>query len=373
MLLQADTMDGGASPKPALDAYARVVQGPDRLARARAASRAVELDLATGGITPTQAADALDKQLYAWRGDNREIDLRLRVAELQRQSGGWRPALALLRETEQLWPEQKSVLRPRLTQIFSEAIDSDTKAPMAPLDLVALAEENADLIPDGEAGQAIAARLAERLVALDLPKRAVPVLEKLMDAAPAGSARAEFGAKLARERLAEGDAHAALAALNRSDAPNLPPALTENRTLTFARAAAAAGDLTSASAVLAALGTTPAVELRADLLEEGKDWPAAEVALRDLAARTVPEQGKLDEPQARLLLRLASAAAQTGDEATLATLREQDQVRMPDGKTAEMFRVITAGPVQGVSDLPRAAQETKLARALPSALKTLTP
>jgi len=87
----------------------------------------------------------------------------------------------------------------------------------------------------------------------------------------------------------------------------------------------------------------------------------------------VPDQGPLDEAQARTLLRLASPAAQTGDEAMLATLREHDLARLPEGKIAEMFRVLTAGPVRGVSDLPRAAQETKLARALPTALKTLTP
>jgi hypothetical protein len=174
-------------------------------------------------------------------------------------------------------------------------------------------------------------------------------------------------------RLAQNDATGALAALAASDAPGLAPPLLEARTLTFPRAAATNGDLPRASAALAALGTTAADGLRADLLEAAKDWPAAEAALRDYAARTVPDEGPLDEVAARTLLRLASGAADSGDDRTLAQLREHDTKRLPRGKLSEMFRLITAGPVQGVADLPRASQESKLAGALPVALKAITP
>ena len=47
-------------------------------------------------------------------------------------------------------------------------------------------EENADLLPTGADGEALQAKLADRLLALDLPKRAGPVLEKLMQAANSG-------------------------------------------------------------------------------------------------------------------------------------------------------------------------------------------
>ena len=163
-------------------------------------------------------------------------------------------------------------------------------------------------------------------------------------------------------RLAQDDAAGALAALSASDAPALPQPLLEARTLTFARAAAANGELPPASAALAALGTIAAGGLRAELLEAAKDWPAAEAALRDYAAKTVPASGPLDEAAARTLLRLASAAADAGDVQTLAQLHDQDTSRLPQGKLAEMFRLITESPVQGVADLPRAVQESKACR-----------
>ncbi len=93
--------------------------------------------------------------------------------------------------------------------------------------------------------------------------------------------------------------------------------------------------------------------------------------MRDLAASDVPADGALNEEHGRILLRLAAAAAQSGDEGTLTSLRARDLPRLPTGRTAEMVRLLSAGPVQGVADLPRAAQETKLARAMPAALRTL--
>jgi hypothetical protein len=76
--------------------------------------------------------------------------------------------------------------------------------------------------------------------------------------------------------------------------------------------------------------------------------------------------------QAAALLRLASAAAQAGDEALLARLHREDLPRLPPGHLADMFRLLTAGPVDAVADLGRAARETQLASRIPDALKSLT-
>jgi len=368
--------DGAASQALAL--FDRLAGSPDRRLHARAAVAAVELRLATGALTEAQAADKLDSMLYAWRGDAEELALRLRVAELRAHSGAWRAALALLRETAetdlaQAWPEQLPALRARLRQTFAAALSDDAAHPLSPLDLVALAEENSDLLPAGEAGQALAARLADRLVALDLPQRAAPILEKLMRAAPDGVARAELGGRLARLRLAQQDAAGALAALTASAGDELPAALAESRTLTFARATAANGQVAPGIAALASLDSVDAAALRAELSEHAADWPAAEAALRAYADRLVPPEGTLDDAQAHVLLRLAAAAAQAGDEAMLATLRDHDVPRMPQGQVAQMLKLLTERPVTGVADLPRVTAETALMHGLPAALQSLMP
>ncbi len=331
----------------------------------------MELKLSRGLLKPADAAEALDRLIYAWRGDGHEIALRGRVAALRQQAGQHRQALALLRESAGLFPEAATALQPQLQAAFAAAIEADAARPLPAIELVSLVEDNADLVPEGAAGQALAARIADRLAALDLPKRAAPVLEKLVAAAPAGAGRAELGTRLALMRQSLGAHAAALDALNDSAAPELPPELLETRALAFARSAAALGDVGSAVAGLARLGTTPALALRAELLETAKDWPAALAALRDLAEREVPADGTLDEAQARVLLRLATAAAQLGDGATLAALRARDLPRFPPGKLQDLFSLLTAGPVQGVADLPRAAQETRLAGAAAGAIRGL--
>ena len=355
----------------ALATYDRAAQSRDQRSHARAAVSAVELRLATGAITALEAADRLDKLLYAWRGGRDEQSLRERLAELRARTGAWRTALGLLRENEALFPDDKAALHAKLTDMFAVFLRGDAADALAPMELVSLVDENADLLPDGPEGEALQARLADRLLALDLPQRAGPLLEKLMNAAPTGVGRAGFGARLAAMRLREGDAAGALSALTASDVADLPKDLAERRTLLLADAQAHGGDTAHALAELEALDTAAADEARATILEHANNWPGAQKALADYASKTVPAEGTLDDRQQRTLLRLATAAARAGDQAELATLREHETARMATGPLADMFRLLTADQVRGVADLKRSGQEAALARALPAELKAL--
>jgi len=362
----------GDDPAAALSLYDKVASGSDRRARARAARRAIEMRLASGAMTSAQGADALERLVFAWRGDQLEIDTRLRIAELRAGAGAWRMALAALREARAMFPDEDATIRQRLADTFARSLATDAQAALSPLDLVALAEENADLLPAGGAGHELAASLADRLVALDLPQRAAIVLEKLVAEAPPGVARAVLGGKLAALRMQEGNPEAALATLAASVVQGaMPPDVLESRTLTFARASAARGNLPTALAVLAELGTPATHEMRATLLEEAKDWPAASAALAAYARTALPATGMLDPAQSRLLLRLASAASQASDQQMLAFLRESHLARLPEEELRNLFDLITAAPVNVVADLPRAAQETQLARGMPESFKAL--
>jgi hypothetical protein len=256
--------------------------------------------------------------------------------------------------------------------MFAELLRGDATETLAPLELVSLVDENADLLPSGPEGEALQTRLADRLVALDLPKRAGPLLEKLMRAAT-GSVRAGLGTRLAALRLREADATGTLAALDASAEADLPADLTERRALLSAAANARRGDTDHALAMLVSLGTAAADEARATILERSSDWPAAQRALAAYTAKTVPTEGTLDDTQRRTLLRLATAAARAGDDTSLATLRQRDVVRMGTGPIADMFRLLTADQVRGSADLKRSGQEAALAGALPGELKALQP
>jgi hypothetical protein len=345
--------------------------GPDQRLHALAGARAVELRLSAGRIDAGQAADALERLIYAWRGGRRELALRERVAELRQQGGAWRLALAALRQAEALFPDDKDAIRARMKDCFAALLRGDQVDHLPPLELVALIDENTDLLPDGDAGQALQERLADRLLALDLPQRAGPILEKLMHAAPTPTASAGFGARLAASRLRDGDPRGALAALAVAGAVDLPAPMAESRALIAGAAHARLGETQAAVASLASVGTAATDAARAGILEQARDWNGAEHAWGDYVARVAPGSGALDDAQQRILVRYATAAAQAGDDTMLATLRTSYGPRMPVGTFGEMFRLLTAEPVHGLADLPRAGRETSMARDLSKGLGAL--
>lgn len=363
--------DARGDVQGALAAYDALANGPDRRDAVRAGVRAVELRLATGAITRHEATDQMERLFYAWRGDGSDLALRERVATLRQEAGEWRAALAIRREIETNFPEMAPAAHAKLQEVFAALLKNDNADRMAPLDLITLVDDNADLMPASAEAETLTARLADRLLALDLPKRADATLDKLIRAGMPGPGRATLGERLAALRLREGNPAGAAAALDASATPDLPADLASRRTLLAAQANAKLGNTDAATAALAALGTPEADAARATILETAQDWPAAEQALREYAAKTVPRSGQLNDVQRRTLLRLATAAARAGDDATLASLRAEQGSRIGNGPLGDMFRLLTAEPVRASADLKRSAAEANLARSIPGGLKAV--
>lgn len=305
----------------ALGMFDAMTNGHDQFDRARAAVQAVELRLATRKLDKPAAADALDKLLYAWRGDARELALRERVAELRGQTGAWRTALAILRQAETDFPERATPIHQRLKDTFAAMVRDNGEQQLPAIEFVAAVDDNADLMPGPGEDEAVQQSLADRLVALDLPQRAKPVLEKLMRSAKSDVAKARFGFSLAKLQSRDGNNAAARAALDASEARDLPPDLAEQRTILRAGSVAGLGDPSGAAAMLAPLRTAQATEARAQILEKASDWAGAEQAWSDNLGLTLPASGMLDAAQTRTVLRLATATARAGDDAGLAALR----------------------------------------------------
>ena len=361
-------LERGGKVEAAIAAYQALQNGPDRLDQVRGAIGGTELRLAAGQIGAGEAADMMERQAFAWRGDRREAAIRLRGAALRAAAGGWRAALDSLRETERLFPEQRDAIGAQKAMVFQTMLSADGGA-MSPLDVVLLAADYADCVPTGPTGAGLAALLADKLMALDLPARAIPVLQGLVQGAPPGPARAEFGARLARLLLEGGNPAGAEAALQASAAPGLPAPLQEARGLVQAKARAAQNDTPGAIAGLMNIGGAAADDLRASLLADKGDWPGSLQALNDLATHLVPAAGPLPDAAQDVLVRQASAATQAADGPALRRL-EASAPRM-SGPRADLFRILTSAPVTGPAELPRAAKDLTLARAIPSRLQEL--
>ena len=364
----AVALEKAGEVEQAINAYTAVVAGSDHLAEVRAAARLTELKLAAGRIGPAEAAVEMERQSFAWRGDDREIATLLRAAELRGAAADWRPALDALDTLQARYPGSHAAVQAKKAAILQAMLATQGDG-LSALQLVLLAADHADAVSEGPSGAALARLLADKLTALDLPARAIPILKGLMQAAPAGEARAEFGAKLAALLLEGNDAAGAITALAASDAEELPAGLLQTRGLAMARARAAQGDVAAATAGLYALGTIAADDLRAAILANAGDFRGSLAALRDLAQKAVPADGPLTEQAQEVLLRQASAAAQLADTSLLRAL-ERSTARMT-GPRADLFRVLTAPALSGARDLPRAARELTAARALPRDLNAI--
>ena len=90
-----------------------------------------------GAIDAKQAAERLEGLLYSWRGDRP----RARAARTSGRAARHAPVhgvprLALLRDSETLFPDDKAAIRAELTDMFAALLRGDTADSLAPLELV---------------------------------------------------------------------------------------------------------------------------------------------------------------------------------------------------------------------------------------------
>ena len=347
----------------ALAAYRQAIEGRDRLRRARAIRRSVELRLAIGQLDAAGAIAELEAALFAWRGDIEEVNARIRLAELQREAGNGRAAFELLQETLRFFPERSVDLRPHLRAAFAAALQN---AP--PLNAASFYDAHPEFLPQDATGIRSVLVLADRLAALDLVDRASTVLRDALARVTDAEARLAVSTKLATLRLAEGDGAGALVALD---------AATENgevpieRVILRGRALARAGNREAAEQVLDTIGADGA-EAMAEIRAEARDWSAASSAMMQHINAKVPQApAPLSPPIRRDLARAAAFAAMANDTVVLTQLRENYGARMQGGPLAEAFTLLTGDTLRGVQDLPRLQREIGQLRLLPDRMSGL--
>ena len=345
----------------------RLASGADRHLRALASEAAVEQRLAAHRLDPSGAADAFDKQFYAWRGGDRELRLRLRTAVLRAQGGEWRRALKLLKETEQQEPDAHDRIHAAEVAIISGLLNDGRAATLGAMDLLALAEEASSLLGPASPDAALAPLIADRLVALDLPARAEPILRHLLDQAGDGPAKAALGLELAGVLAEQGYPREALAVLAKSEADGTQATTADGRALLKARLLAQSGQNQEALSLLAPVPGKAAAELQATIRETAHNWAGAAQALRTFSDS--PQFVQLSAPdKQQAVLRAARDAGEASDTVGLRDLRTRFASLFTSTASAGLFAVLTADPVTKVADLSRSGRELETIRALPATL-----
>jgi tetratricopeptide (TPR) repeat protein len=315
----------------------------DRLALIRSEFGLVDLDLSAERVTRRQAIERLERLTFAWRGDELEINVRRRLAQLQMDEGDVPQAFQSLKTLIELFPNHsmRPDLEREMADTFTRLFVRDGAAVLSPLNALAFYDEWRNLTPQGKAGDDVIARLAERLVQVDLLDRAASLLEMQVRDRLHGSERAAVGARLAAIRLLDGKPELAAQAIEISSIGEGAPDLMQERRLLYARALADMGRSEQALRLLDGDNSRPADFLRIDIAWRAQRWREAERALGALVGPPPPTGRTMPGELRRALLNRSVALALTGDANGLAELRRAFSPSMENTPEFDTFRLLT--------------------------------
>ncbi len=337
--------------------WQQATQSDDALASARARLALINLHFATHAIDAKQAALELERLRFAWRGDDIELSVLERLAQMYEVSGDREQALETLDRARRIFPNstQDADLLAKQQQIFHDMFlgDPAAGATLSPLKMLAAYQHYKALLPaDPVQKQAIVGKLVDQMLQMDLLSNAADLLATQVTDEIDPVKKAKLAARMAGIQLLNQDDAGAVKTLDASDNPALPGDVQAERRVLRARALADQSQQAQAVALLADDRTEAAHRLVATAFWQQKDWPHAAAALGDLQGDLIKEQSPatLNAEQAELIYNRALAMSLAGDQAGLSTLAGAFGPAMKHSAQADAFAFLT-----GSSDMGSAA------------------
>ena len=324
--------------------WRQVVRSPDRLYKVRSELALVDLGVATKSLTAKQAAERLEGLRFAWRGDDLELDILIRLGGFYMEAKEFRKGFEGLTQALRLFPNapQTPMLRAELTRNFLDLFMTDKGKDLSPIDALSLFTDFKSLLPAGEEGNEARKTLAERLIDIDLLDPAAKLLKDVIKNSKDPAERVKTATRMAAVSLLDRKAEDALAYLDQShaEASTLSDSIQAERQLLRVRALSETGKYTEALAALPQNNGKSVKLLRADIALRAKNWGDATKALLELVGP--PDASKpMEEEKASWLVSAALAMAQGADLNGLDRLAVDYGAVMDKTSKANVFRILT--------------------------------
>ncbi len=342
--LQGQLFETLDKPGEALQYYQQAVQlgTPEQIARGTLAK--TDLLHRVGQISDEDAIARLDVLRYQWRGDDLELSVLHKLAELYVAAGDYRRGLSMMQEVVDNYPKSKVADRiaTSMIDIFKELYLKKAVDNMPPLQALALYYQFRNLTPVGREGDDMIRKLVDRLVAFDLLEQAAELLQHQVDERLDGMARSQVATRLAVIYLTDGKAERALQTLRNTRQTRLPKQLAYARRVLEGRALVELGRYDHALEVVEAFDTEEVEHLRADLYWRAQNWPYAAKMLEDqLGRRWQQKDTPLSDAERETVLRTALAYAFAEDEGGLERMRRSYGTLMANSSDADAFAIVT--------------------------------
>ncbi|MEA0970627.1 hypothetical protein Megvenef_00594 [Candidatus Megaera venefica] len=156
-----------------------MAQDLDMFNKVRAEFDLVKLQVEEEEITPSQAAESLEKLRFSWRGDQLEYQILLQLASYYRDSRDMLNSLRTFQYAQTAFSNKVSnfYITSEMARIFNEVfLPGGLGEEMDDFTIVALFYEFKELNPIGEQGDDVIISIAKRLVKLDLLDNASELL-----------------------------------------------------------------------------------------------------------------------------------------------------------------------------------------------------
>ncbi len=346
--LKGEVFRQKGEPDKSYEYWEPLTEIEDDYYRTRASLAYASLQLEEGEITPAAAIDRIEALRYAWRGDELEASINLRLGMVYMQYGDYLKGLSTLRNTAPFFPN--TILGRKMTDImtktFYDIFLGDKVDAITPLDAVTVYEEFRELTPAGHEGDLLAQSLADRLIKADLLGRAAKLLQHQIDYRLEGKEAARIAIKLAAVYLMDGEYDRALETIEKASelyGNDASPEIVKEIALLKARALSKKGKYKEAINELYGLEQDiDVLKMRADISWQTGKWSDSSEALREIVREMGIKRGKtLTEQEAEIILNWAISLNLAGNRTSLNSLANTYGDAMAKTSKASQFDVVT--------------------------------
>lgn len=335
----------------AVKRYLIAESGKSMQERALAAHNRIQIQFNQGKLTPDEAIHQLKRLPYVWRGGDFEYQTVKQAAQMLIDSGHYREGFQNLRDILARYsdhPDAPNVAR-SMGDLFNKLFLEGLADKMPPIQAIGLYNEFQELTPQGDKGDEMIRKLADRLAAVDLLDEASDLLQHQVKFRLTGLEKSRVGTRLAFLALSNNKPKDALEALDDSEMPGLPPDLEVQRRFMRVQSLADLDRTAEALGLIVNDGSDAAKKLRADIYWKQQKWPEAAAALEAITDLPTPNKRLVPE-QAQHVIDLATALTLAKDERGLARLRKVYADAMKASPMADAFDLLTSPPEHGIMD-----------------------
>ncbi len=358
-LLEGRLMELQNRPREALQLYADATKADIRPVTAKAVFHLTDLRLRMGELNSDAGIDILERLSIVWRGDDIELEVLYRLADLHLAKGRYNEAFTLMKTAVKAFPRSARALalQDRMKSQFQDLFLHDKADSLPPIKALALFYDHKHLTPPGRLGDEMIRRLADRLIKVDLLDKAAGLLEHQVTRRLKGAGRAQVAIRLAMVHLLQQRPKKALKALYQSRQPKLPIQVRDARRLLEARAYAELGRSGPALELLAGDDSSEAGEIKSLALWNGEKWTQAGEQYEKLLGAQWQMPGELPAKARMQILRAAISYTLGGDQLGVDRLRNKYAEKMARGTDAEAFAMITDPLKSSASAVGRLARD----------------